>query len=196
MPRKPKALTAPASASAPASAPTMPATMPLGPYVAREANVDGPARVVVLPSGLALIEALAGDGAPQSKLAADLGIGLTKFKALLADDDGESPVRMAWEAGRASLEHEVSHLLLTAARKGNVIAAIYYSKAQLGWTEQPQVNAQVGVQIVLPDSSPDHESYMRRIADRGIAVNVVANTETPAPAVAPPVPTLTRRATR
>lgn len=154
--RKPKTIPAPAPI-------TRALPVATGPLIRHEVNTDGPPRIIITDDGLHLIEALAADGAPQTKIAADLGVGLSKFKKLLAEE--ESAERMAWERGRAELEHEIAGLLLRAARKGNIIAAIYYSKAQLGWSEQPTITNQVGVQIVLPDSM-DRDSFAKRIADR------------------------------
>jgi len=139
-----------------------------GPLIVREHNgAPGAPRLVVTAAGLTVLEALAADGAPQSIGASTLGISISQFKKMLAseDDDANAPVMLAWQRGFAALEHEVSRHLLTAMRKGNVIAAIFFSKARLGWTETPPIQNQVGVQIVLPDSLSS-EDYAKRIAER------------------------------
>src|SRR6266545_2483880 len=41
----------------------------------------------------------------------------------------------ALQAGRALLEDELTDILLTHARQGNVIAAIFLAKARCGWRE-------------------------------------------------------------
>jgi hypothetical protein len=132
--------------------PEAPAALPAGPYL--DATGD------VLPSGIALITALAAIGAPQRKIAAELGLTIKKFKAMLGRAD--ESVRLSYERGLAHVENEVAQMLLAAGRKGHVIAAIYYSKSQLGWAEQQPPDQRPNVTIVLPDAlQPD--AYIRTI---------------------------------
>jgi predicted DNA-binding protein (UPF0251 family) len=44
-------------------------------------------------------------------------------------------VEEALQAGRALLEDELTDILLTHARQGNVVAAIFLAKARCGWRE-------------------------------------------------------------
>jgi hypothetical protein len=122
----------------------------------------------VTPAGLKLVESIARQGGSQPLCASSLGISLTTFKRIINEDDGNNPTRISFEKGKSELEFEVSTLLLDAGRAGNVIALIFYSKAQLNWTDAPQVGTQVGVQIVLPDSM-DREAFAKRVEVRTIA---------------------------
>ena len=47
-------------------------------------------------------------------------------------------VAAAFEFGKAELEDECSDLLMNMARRGNVIALIYFTKARLGWRDNDQ----------------------------------------------------------
>src|SRR5947207_1602716 len=87
----------------------------------------------VTAAGLVAIEMLAANAAPQQKIASVLGVSLAMFKRDLlgkASDNPMTPTRAAYERGRGDLEAEVAGLLLKAARNGNTIAAIFFSKAQ------------------------------------------------------------------
>jgi hypothetical protein len=140
-------------------------TLPAGPFIERVAAGHGEPRVEVTSSGLSLVEATARQGGSQALCASSLGIALNTFKRIIGEDDGNNAVRLAFEKGKAELEFEVSTLLLEHGRAGNTIALIFYSKAQLGWTDAPQVSTQVGVQIVLPDSM-DRDAFAKRVAER------------------------------
>jgi len=134
-------------------------TLPLGPYL--------DAGRTVTPSGLRAVELLAAGGAPQSKIASTLGLPHSTFKKMLAANDHDNPLRMAWELGRSDLEYEVATILLDQARAGQVIAAIFYGKSQLNWVDAPQPTQQVGIQIVVPDSL-DRKSFAERMAVKTI----------------------------
>jgi hypothetical protein len=127
--------------------------LPPGPHI-----VDG----VIVAAGYQLVELMAANGATQAAIAARLGITHNDFKKRLALRDGNNELRLTWERGRGALEFEVASLLLTEARKGNVLALIYYSKSQLAWTDTPQIQTQVGLQIVLP-AAMDRDSYMKSL---------------------------------
>jgi hypothetical protein len=132
--------------------PDAPAQLPAPPYLDANGNP--------LPSGLALITALATAAAPQRKIAAALGITFKTFKALLnrADD----VVRLAWEAGKAEVEQRIVQNLLNASDAGNVVASIFYAKTNLQWQEQAPPDNRPNVIIQIPDSlSP--ENYLRVI---------------------------------
>jgi hypothetical protein len=147
--------------------------LPEGPFIGRVPVEHGQPRVDVLDAGLRLIELLAADGAPQTRIASALGIGHGTFKNFLKAEAGDNPVRLAWEAGRGTLEAEIASLLLAKGRGGDTIALIYFSKAQLGWSEQPSISNTVGIQIVVPDSM-DRDAFARRVSDR-VAVKVITD---------------------
>lgn len=68
----------------------------------------------------------------------------------------------AFERGLAALGDELTHLLLKSARNGNVVAAIYLTKARLGWREGDSPEARPNITINLPDSQTP-EAYLRAI---------------------------------
>ena len=74
------------------------------------------AKVTVTPAGLALIEAMAAEGNDQRNTAKALGIGRTTLTDIRYRDP---EVTEAWESGHAALADELTHLLLSQARKGN-----------------------------------------------------------------------------
>jgi hypothetical protein len=140
----------------PAKAQPKALVLPEGPYL--------DATDVVTPSGYQLVELMGANGASQASIAARLGLTHLRFKKLLAKQDGENELRYAWERGRGALEFEFASLLIAEARKGNVLALIYGSKALLNWTDQPApAQTNIGLQIQLP-AAMDRESYLRSIS--------------------------------
>lgn len=118
----------------------------------------------VTPAGLQLIEELLSEGADPRGVAKGLGVCLTTMNRLRDEDDA---VREAWDRGLGELATELAHHLLTAARKGNIVAAIFLTKARLGWIEgkAPEGNGgkpDVAIQINLPEPK-DRETYMRLV---------------------------------
>jgi hypothetical protein len=82
---------------------------------------------------------------------------------LLAEvDQGRRTSEAAIAVGKAALADEFTHHLLNAARKGNVIAAIYLTKARLGWREGDAPDVKPNIIINLPDSM-SHEQYLNLI---------------------------------
>jgi len=146
----------------------------IGPLVTRESSRHGEQRFEITPAGLKLVEACARQGGSQALCASSLGMSLHTFKRIIGEDDGNNPTRLSFEKGKSELEFEVSTLLLQHGRAGNVIALIFYSKAQLGWSDAPQISTQVGVQIILPDSE-SRENFAKRIEVRTIAPPEVAS---------------------
>lgn len=116
--------------------------------------------VACTPAGLKLIERLARTGAPQSKLAAALGIPLRRLKTLFDRNEGENPTRLAYERGYADFENEIVQRLLTHG-KTNPIPLIFLAKAKLGWKEgdQPPASVQNNVSIVLPKPMSQAEYF-------------------------------------
>ncbi|MCT8988863.1 hypothetical protein NYR54_00940 [Chelativorans sp. SCAU2101] len=118
------------------------------------------APVSITPAGLALVEELAGEGQDFRSIAKRLGINHQTFNVLRKKDEA---LAEAVERGQAVLADEVTHLLLKAARKGNVVAAIFLAKARLGWTDTPQPKRpEVAVQINLPGAM-DEAAYVRMV---------------------------------
>jgi hypothetical protein len=155
-------------------------TLPAGPFIERVPGAQGEPRVEITAAGLSLVEATARAGGSQALCASKLSIGLSTFKRIINEDDGNNATRLAFEKGKAELEFEVATLLLKQGRKGNTIALIFYSKAQLGWTDAPQVGTQVGVQIVLPDSM-SRENFAQRVAERSTMITVAPKNDEVAP---------------
>lgn len=131
----------------------------LQPPLVRRAGKGPTAQVTVAPAGLELIERLAAEGQDYRTIAKALGINGTTLQALRK----RSPdVQEAWELGQAALGNELTHHLLKAARKGNIVAAIYLSKARLGWREGDVPEARPNITINLPDAAAP-EAYLRTI---------------------------------
>src|SRR5450755_2711978 len=103
-------------AKAPAKPKPAAIALPAGPWIVRLSGQHGEPRVDVTPSGLALVEAVARQGGSQAKCAAELGIGLSTFKRIIAEEDGNNETRLAFERGKAGLEFEVANLLLEHGR--------------------------------------------------------------------------------
>ena len=116
------------------------------------------AGVTITPAGRALIEAMSAEGNDQRTLARALGIGQS---TLVRCKERDEAVKDAWADGHALLADELTHILLGHARgdgKASVIAAIYLTKARLGWTDQPQPEERApNVIINLPESRSPEE---------------------------------------
>lgn len=121
------------------------------------------APITVTPAGLAAIEALAASGNDQRSIAKALGMD----RKTMTDMRRRVPeVDEAFERGLAALGDELTHLLLAQARNGNVVAAIYLTKARLGWREGDAPEARANITINLPDSQTP-EAYLRAIRVAG-----------------------------
>lgn len=116
--------------------------------------------VVVQDAGLAVVERLAAEGNADATIAKALGINRGTFARLLRDD-GDDRVLAAYETGKARLADELTDILLSQARNGNTTAAIYLSKARLGWRDQgpatPALGSAVQVNITIPAPMSDAE---------------------------------------
>lgn len=101
-------------------------------------------------AGLARAETLASEGNDQRTIAKELGLAWSTFRDLR---DRDEAVQEALARGQGTLADELTHHLLKAARSGNVVAAIYLTKARLGWVEgqvpdgAPRTAVQVNIQI-------------------------------------------------
>lgn len=134
-------------------------------------------------AGLRYVAALARHGGTQGFIASRLGLTAKAFKHLLADES-DTATRLAWESGHAELETEVATILLNAARGGHVVAAIYFSKARLGWQESAPPPTGNVLQLILPRPL-DAEQYAARLAERR-AIEAEYTVVEPAPAALPP----------
>jgi hypothetical protein len=130
--------------------------------VRREAGEDGKLAFSITEAGLSAIEKLAANGNADATIASALGINRKDFAHLLREgDEGNADVLEHYYIGKAKLADELTDILLTHARGGNVTAAIYLSKARLGWRDQGPATATPGtavaIQIVLPAPMSDAE---------------------------------------
>lgn len=108
------------------------------------------AAITIEPAGLELIERMAAEGQDMRSIARALGCS---GKVLNDCRKRDPAVTDAFEAGHAVLADEITHHLLGAARKGNIVAAIFLSKTRLGWREtgpSQDGGAKVAVQINMP----------------------------------------------
>jgi hypothetical protein len=101
--------------------------------------------------GLAYAEQLARDGHSNGGIARALGIDRDTLTAIRRRRP-EVDERLA--AGRAVLEAELVHHLLTAARGGEWVAALALGKVRFGWREghDRDGSTTVAVQIIVPGS--------------------------------------------
>lgn len=124
----------------------------------------GKAKASFTDAGLQRIELLACKGNDQRTIAKDLGVAWSTFRDLR---DRDEAVQEALARGHGGLADELTHYLLKAARSGNVTAAIYLTKARLGWIEgqAPDGIARPAVQvnIQIPRAMSDAE-FQRMVA--------------------------------
>ncbi len=159
-----------------------PAAKPAGALITR-ASRSPTARSTVTPAGLAAIEAMSAEGQDQRTIAKRLGID---HKTLRDIRDRDPAVALAWERGHGDLASELTHILLTHAREGNIIAAIYLTKARLGWREGTPAegagapSVQVNIQIPPPMSPAEFAAIIE-----GTAEPVPPDAQTDAPGALP-----------
>jgi len=113
-------------------------------YVAQEKQASGGYRFAMRPTGYDLARKLSAEGREQDE----------KLKEALA-------------VGHGALATELTDILLSQARNGNTVAAIFLAKARLGWIEgraaeaPPAAPVQVNIQIPPPMS----DAEFRRVID-------------------------------
>jgi len=144
------------------------------------------ALLTITAAGRNVICLMAAAGNDQATIAARLGISLSTLRDIVRRDDA---VEAAFAAGKGMLADELTHLLLSQARAGNTVAAIYLSKARLGWrdgghdsSDAPRAN----ITINLP-SALEPEAYLKTIAAVGRfgppQTTIIDQSPKPAPAV-------------
>lgn len=107
---------------------------------------------------------MSASGRDMNSIAAALGIGKDVFRRLRQTDD---QAQEAMDQGRAALGDELTDILLRHAREGMTVAAIYLTKARLGWREGEAMpggtvnNTQINISIPPPMSDDE----FRRIID-------------------------------
>ena len=116
-------------------------------------------RAVCTKEGLAAIAAMAAEGQDQVSMAAALGMNKSTLANLIKRDPA---VEEALQVGKAALSDELTHLLLRGAREGNVVCAIYLTKARLGWREGDAPDVKPNIIINLPDAQTP-EAYLRML---------------------------------
>lgn len=135
---------------------------------------------VLLPPAYGVIQKRATDGRSLASIAAALGLTPRQFHRV-RERDPEAVA--ALEVGAGELNNEITDLLLTAARAGNITAMIFYAKSRLGWVEgQPAPginvrNLQVN-NIVIPPAMSAEEAA--RLIE-GVGVPVAPHPSPPGP---------------
>jgi hypothetical protein len=127
--------------------------------VVREVSGGPMPRATLTPEGYRALSAMAAEGQDQWSMAAALGMNRSTLQNLIKRDP---EVEAALNVGKALLADELTHHLLRAARKGNIVAAIYLTKARLGWREGDAPDVKPNIIIQLPDAQTP-EAYMRMI---------------------------------
>lgn len=101
----------------------------------------------------------------QATIAANLGKPLRTLEAAMAIEKGDNPLRLAFEGGRAACEqaHIDACQLLKPNNPKEMVAWIFYMKAQFGWRDKPDVGGGDAPRItfVLPGSLPMADYYLK-----------------------------------
>ena len=110
-------------------------------------------------AGTSQVERLASEGNSDTSIAKALRIDRETFRNIRKR---QPEVDEALARGRAMLEDELTDILMTHAREGNVVAAIYLTKARCGWREGDlppgqQVTNNTQVNILIPPPMSDEE---------------------------------------
>ena len=86
----------------------------------------------ITPHGCEVIKFYAANGLVQTVIADRLGMSRSVFTHCVSR---QPEVAEALAVGTCEMEDELSTCLMGMARRGNVIAAIYLTKARLGWRD-------------------------------------------------------------
>ena len=118
-------------------------------------------------TGAEMVERLAAEGNSDTSIAKALQIDRGTFRDIRKR---QPEVDEALARGRASMEDELSDILMSHAREGNVTAAIYLTKARCGWREGDlppgqQITNNTQVNILIPPPMSDEE--FQRLVQHG-----------------------------
>jgi hypothetical protein len=133
-------------------------------YVGQEKQPSGGYRFAMRPAGYDLTRRLSAEGNSYATIADALGIGPDAFRRIREQDE---KLKEALAVGHGALATELTDILLSQARNGNTVAAIFLAKARLGWIEgraaeaPPASPVQVNIQIPPPMS----DAEFRRVID-------------------------------
>jgi hypothetical protein len=105
-------------------------------------------KIEISETDLRIVETMAGRGAILDDIACVIGISASTLDRWLKHDQ----VKLAYKKGRAIAKDNVAGKLYDLAMSGDTIAAIFWLKAQAGWSDKqneiPLETAQV--QIYMP----------------------------------------------
>ncbi len=127
-------------------------------YVETVTNPAGGLRYDLKPAAYDLVATLAAEGNTEETIATKLGMNRYTFIGIKKRDPA---LVAALQQGHGALGTELSHILLEQARDGNTVAAIFLSKARLGWRDQGPTDPNavntptVNIQINAPLSADD-----------------------------------------
>lgn len=146
-------------------------------------NGQGARGVRITELGCKVIEFYAAHGLTQTVIARRLGMTIRSFGACLSRQE---EVREAMTAGSSEMEDELSECLMGMARRGNVIAAIYLTKARLGWRDNDvPVEQKSNLQIVI--NAPLSVDDFKKMREAGVSPLMLP---TPNPDLNEPLPIL------
>ena len=150
---------------------TRTATGPRSRYIQVADLAVGGIRYDLKPAGYALVERMSRQGRDLASIAAALGITSTTFVLLRKRDQAAVE---ALERGRGGLGDELTDILLTQARNGVTVAAIFLAKARCGWREGEAMPGGVVVNkqtfnINLPEPK-EREAYLKLVSGQGAPV--------------------------
>jgi hypothetical protein len=107
-------------------------------------------KLEITDSAIATIEQFAGQGCTLTQIALMIDVSDSTLDRWLKHPQ----VKRAYERGRAIAAGEITGALYNLAKKGDVAAAIFWCKSQLGWKESGNeaIASSASVQIYLPDN--------------------------------------------
>lgn len=91
------------------------------------------------------VESLSGCGATLSTIALMCDVSDSTMDRWMA----EPRIKRAFQRGRAIANNQVASMLFGKAVDGDVVAQIFWLKAQAGWTDKPQPEVSTGSQVVF-----------------------------------------------
>lgn len=127
-------------------------------YVDKTVSPTGAVGYALKPAGYDLVATLGAEGNTEEAIATKLGMSPKTFSEIKKRDPA---LVAALQQGHGELGTELTHILLSAAREGNIVSAIYLSKARLGWRDQGPTDPNavntptVNIQINAPLSPAD-----------------------------------------